>query len=845
VRAPLVAPLAAIASGILVSRSLPFGPGEVLIYIAAFSFLYLGCRWRGLRRLGKFCGLAAIFAFGIRTELGHRPGPRPELDVEGRDRVILSGCVVEPPAYSAGKEQFTIELEPRARARVNLYLKEGTAPPALRYGQRVEVTGRVRKPRNFGNPRAFDYAGYLARQDLYWTVSARAADPIRVLEGECGSRLWKAVYAVRGAALDRIDRLYAGRAYETGMMRALLIGDAAGLEKVWMADYRATGTVHALVISGSHVAVLAAFLMLVLRVCWVPRWLALLLTVALAWLYALVSGWQTPVIRSAAGLTLFMACGWFYRTRNPLNLLAAVAIAFLALDPPQLTEASFQLSFLAVAFLVAVAAPLLESTTAPLARGLSVGLDQTRPNAKTPARVSEFRVEMRLLAEAVALWTRLPAKWAAAAVAFPARAVFAVWALFATSAAVQAGLALPMVEYFHRASFTGLSANVFVVPLMGAIIPAGFVAVAAGWSLPAEFAALLLDASRRIVQIHSSWEPRWRVPDPPFWLAAAIAGALIAWAFAMAGSRRWGGLAGLCVGALLALMVWHPFPARLDPGKLEMTVVDVGQGDAIFVVFPDGKLLLMDGGGITTFRGGQAPRLDIGEDVVAPYLWTRSIRRIDFVALSHAHQDHIGGLAAILDGFEVGELWTGATQESPAWNALSAKARARGVPVRPLHRGDIRNIGGTSVEVLAPSADYAPGGQPRNNDSLALRLGYGRRSFLLTGDIERQVERELAAGGGLSHADVLKVAHHGSRTSSTTEMLDAVRPVFAVISAGYENSYGHPHPDILNRIWDHGAYVLRTDRLGLITIETDGQRLEVRANAWSGGAAGNLPAFER
>ena len=843
-RAPLAAPLAAIASGILVSRSLSFEPGEVLIYIAAFSILYPVCRWRGLRRLGKFCGLAAIFAFGIRTELSHRPGPRPELDVEGRERVVLSGCVVEPPAFSAGREQFTIELEPRARARVNLYLKEGTDPPALRYGQRVEVTGRVRKPRNFGNPRAFDYAGYLARQDLYWTVSARAADPIRVLDGECGSRLWKAVYGVRGAALDRIDRLYAGRPFETGMMRALLIGDSAGLEKIWMADYRATGTVHALVISGSHVAVLAAFLMLLLRVCWVPRWLALLLTVGLAWLYALVSGWQTPVIRSAAGLTLFMACGWFYRTRNPLNLLAAVAIAFLALDPAQLTEASFQLSFLAVAFLVAVAAPLLESTTAPLARGLN-GLEQTRPNAKTPPRVSEFRVEMRLLAEAVALWTRLPAKWASAAVSFPARAVFAVWALFATSAAVQVGLALPMAVYFHRASFTGLSANMFVVPLMGAIIPAGFVAVAAVWRLPAEVAALMLDASRRIVQIHSAWEPRWRVPDPPFWLAAAIAGGLVAWAFAMAGSRRWRAPAGLSVGALLALMVWHPFPARVDAGKLEVTVVDVGQGDAIFVVFPDGRVLLMDGGGITTFRGGQPPRLDIGEDVVAPYLWSRSIRRIDFVALSHAHQDHIGGLTAILDGFDVGELWTGATQESPAWNALRAKARARGVPVKPLRRGDMRNIGGASVEVLAPSPDYAAGAQPRNNDSLALRLAYGRRSFLLTGDIEKQVEKELSAGGGFSHADVLKVAHHGSRTSSTREMLDAVRPVFAVVSAGYENSYGHPHRDILNRIWDHGAYVLRTDVLGLISIETDGQRMEVRTNAWSGAAAGTLPAFER
>ena len=161
---------------------------------------------------------------------------------------------------------------------------------------------------------------------------------------------------LRQAALDRIDRLYPGNPYQSGMMQAILIGQSYQLQKVWTEQYRNTGTFHALVISGTHVAVLAAFFLFLLRICFVPDSVALLLTVLAAWLYALVTGWQTPCVRSAAGLTLFMIAGYFYRERRPLNLLAAVAIGFLLLDPDQLFDASFQLTFLAVGFLAVFAA---------------------------------------------------------------------------------------------------------------------------------------------------------------------------------------------------------------------------------------------------------------------------------------------------------------------------------------------------------------------------------------------------------------------------------------------------------------------------------------------------------
>jgi competence protein ComEC len=262
----------------------------------------------------------------------------------------------------------------------------------------------------------------------------------------------------------------------------------------------------------------------------------------------------------------------------------------------------------------------------------------------------------------------------------------------------------------------------------------------------------------------------------------------------------------------------------MERGALEITAIDVGQGDSILVVFPDGRRMLVDGGGIPSFSGQAQARLDIGEDVVAPYLWDRSFRSLDVVALSHAHEDHIGGLPALVSDFRPRELWTGATPESGSWREVRQRAAAAGTIVRPLTGPARFAYGGAEVEVLAPAAEYTPGAVPKNNDSLVFTVHFGRHSFLLAGDIERQVERTLQPG----RADVLKVAHHGSRTSSTEEFLDAVSPAFAIVSAGLDNSYGHPNPDVLDRLERHRAVVLRTDLDGMITVRSDGRRLSVR-----------------
>jgi len=828
-REPLLIPVSSLALGILVAhffyftfRDLLF-PGILALAIVLVSLVFTSAR--GLRWAAACTSLALI---GIATQVGHRQGRSPVLSAQDGETVLLSGCVIAPTVFSPDRAQFTLELAPRAAIRMSVNLKANQTI-RLPYGKRIEAAAKIRFPRNFQNPDAFDYAAYLALQHIYWTGSVASPADIRELPVRCGSRVVGWMFTVRTWALDRLNRLYPGDPYTAGLLQATLLGETSGVERRWTTDFRITGTYHALVISGLHVSVLAFSLLLLLRVFRFRRLPALSMAAAVCWLYAILCGFGSPVVRSAGGFTVFLLAACCFRKTRILNVLAVVGLIYLLLDPDELFDPSFQLSFLSAAAIAAFAIPVMNRFTEPL-RAAVRRFDQPRYDPQVEMSAAPWRVEFRLLSETLHLWSGLSRTQALLLVSkFVLLAAFVLDTVI-VSACIQFGLALPMASYFHRLSLTGLSANVIVVPLLSLVIPFGFASVLTGWRPLAWLTALCLKWSEAVAGWHAGIEPSWRLAALPLWLSIAFAASLVMLTLAIRMKRAFVAPALGCSLLLFGILCWQPWRPSLVPHELEVTAIDVGQGDSLLVVFPDGETMLVDAGGFPGMeRMRRKPQIDIGEDVVSPYLWSRRIRRLDYAVLTHGHSDHMAGLAAVLDNFHPRALWIGAEPKTPEWQTVQTHAITDRVKIVQLHRTSTPiSLGGTEIRVLAPSSEYVASEAAQNNDSVVLEITYKDKSVLLTGDAERLSEDDMVNSGQLRPVTLLKIGHHGSRTSSSEEFLDQVRPQLAIISDGYQNQFHHPHPEVLQRLASHHVAVFRTDQRGLITFRTDGEAVELR-----------------
>ncbi len=715
----------------------------------------------------------------------------------------------------------------------------GSGVQAFACGDRVRAVVRLLPPETYHDPGVWSRADFLLDEGITSTATV-TIDRVERLGRSPGAFVSCRVSGWQHASTERLLALPAAMRNfpaplrlsedDAAMLSAMVAGDRTYLTHALRVGFERTGSFHMLVVSGLHLAIVAACLFWIFKRLRLPRVPATLLTIVASFAYALFTGFATPVQRSLWMVTLYLLGRLLYRERSPLNTIGFAALCLLVVSPRSLFDSSLQMTLLAVIAIAGVAAPLLQGTIHPYAAATR-DLKLIAVDIKLSPPLAQFRVLMRMLAERLQRAASNTIAWRV----FPwcLRLAIRLVELVVISCVVELAMTLPMALYFHRITIFALPVNLLILPLLAVLMPAALITLLAlaVWPsaavFPAMVVALVMHLGVTVVRGFGSLAfGDFRIPGPLLWQSAAFC-ALLGAAIVLARESSKSAGRRLRVGASIALALAAfaavlPRPVDRPHSAMLMEVIDVGQGDSLLVITPDGKTLLIDGGG---FGGGprQAPQdFDIGEEVVSPALWARGIRHLDAVALTHAHSDHIGGLPAVLRNFHPDELWVGNNPHVAVYNALLAEAATLHMRVRSFRAGDAFAFGSTQINVLAPFREYQPQAEPTNNDSLVMHMAYGATSVMLEGDAEAPIEQAMLAEPGLA-STLLKVGHHGSITSTRPEFLARVAPQWAVISCGLHNRYGHPREEVLQALQDAHVRTYQTDTDGITCFRLDGK----------------------
>lgn len=743
-------------------------------------------------------------------------------------------------------------------------LKQEYDALALRHGARLRVMTKLDREDDFRNPGVSQFTEYLDRKGYDATGMIKSPLLIERLDDERVFLPLAWVYGWR----TRLQKEFSQRfsAETAGVLNAALLGNPHNISARSAEGFRASGTFHILVISGLQIAFIAGVAILIVRRMTQRKLLQFLLAALFLWAYALAVGAETSVTRAALMFSLAAFASVVSRRANSLNTVAGAGLLLLILNPLDLFNPSFQLTFLSVVAIVCIALPLLENMR-------RVGAWRPTMITAYPPHCSPW---LKKLSEAL-FWSEREwrAEMAASNIKYrlfkaPIAARLERWRIqkilryassaLVISASVQIALLPLMILYFHRLSMASLLLNIFVGVLMAGLALAALVAVLVSQASTMLGGLLIVFAEKTNWLMTHLIDPfaalgfaSVRLPHYSglaafiyavyFSLLLVLVLGLWKWnplrphAASSGLNRRMKRIVALSFVVTLLIVILHPFSAALPDGRLRVEFLDVGQGDSALLTTPDGTTILIDGGGRPSWTnrdsedGEPAFERDtrsVGERVVSEFLWSRGLDRVDYLIATHADADHIDGLNDIARNFKVrGAIVARAPVDDREFAKFAQTLNQVGVPLQIVGSGDVLQLGNVLLDVVWPAPVQIADSPSRNNDSLVLRVRFGEKSILFTADIEKETEAALVRTGKDLHSDALKVAHHGSKTSSTEPFIDAARPRVAVISVGRHSIFGHPNKEVVDRWRASGAQVLTTGEKGTITVVTDGREISV------------------
>ncbi len=895
---PLAVLAAAFSSGILLESMIPSGPTALIALAAmtgAFSIAFSGTRSRTALLL-----IAFMFAGAACNASRGRP------DDDSVRALLDSGVITEDdPVDLLGEVGFGAEPMPngaffdiaceeaviggrrqRVSGTVRIFVaaRDPVAEAELAGldivpGRKLLVSLRLQREDKFRNPGGTHYADVLDRRGLDASATIKSPLLIEVLGPAQGQIVNRLVNRFRKNLIRSAISTFEQPA--SGVVVASVLGNRYFLTRQAADSYRDGGTFHVLVISGLHVTFVGGLVIWLLSAFSLSRVFRFGCAAAAVWAFAFLSGLGTPVVRAAVMFSVIAIANGIYRRAKGLNSLGLCALAMLFLDPSDLFDPSFQLTIVSAGAIVGAAFPMVEKLRA-------VGRWYPAPNHPFPPRAPNALI---VFCE-VLYWSRdewesrrggqiwdcvlFKSDLSGKACKIPGRnVVTAAFEGVVVSLIVGLFLLPLLVLYFHRfvpaAPIMNLTAGLFLLiqnslALIALVLSPASTGAADSFASLSEFtvgASIWLQQAVSLI-------PGGSIRVPVYTGHAALlyflyyvplvflSGLVFRWdPFAIRVSGGWRlvkrmrmhQVSFVMFAAFAATIIFHPFSEPPPDGRLRVDFLDVGQGDSMLVTFPDGKTMLVDGGGRRRIEGGvpedreegipfEPDQRGIGESVVSEFLWEMGYSKIDRIVVTHSDADHLDGLVDVARNFEIGAAYFGEGYgKGGVFPEFERILRRQSVPLVPVRAGDSFESGEARVEVLNPPGTAAIDGSSDNDGSVVLMITYGMRRFLLTGDIELGAEGAILTRSGDIISDVVKVPHHGSRTSSTSAFVSAVSPDYAVISVGKRSPFGHPHKEVVERWNGSGSKVLTTGDSGMITISTDGALLEVRV--FAGESSGN------